>query len=179
MRVVALAALVMAASLIACGSDDSGTAETTSCSLSRSELGPFSDDTPLGQSMTDDQARARMANDGIREWLAVKAEGPWQDVWDVATAQLGSDIHTDLAWLDLNGEIHGLYEDGDRFGFTDLRVSRSFQGKIEHDRTPLFVGVDPERDANFDASCSVTAVDLGDEANENISNVLDLVRIEP
>ena len=89
--------------------------------------------------MDEDQARARMAQDDIIGWVAVNATGPLGCVsWDQATATLGQGIHVELTWLDVNGTISGLYETGDQFAFTDLRVSRSFQGKIEHtDDTPV------------------------------------------
>ena len=174
--------LVVAVSLLmlACGSSDADPGEfAASCTISRSEMGPFAPDQPLGESLGEAAAQSQMQSSGYDEWIEISAEGNWDSAWKLATDHHGDGVHVSLSWLDVDGTIVGLYADAESLGFNDLRVSRSFQGKIEHDRTPLFVGVDPERDANFDASCSVTAVDLGDEANENISNVLDLVRIEP
>ena len=129
--------------LVGCGGSDSQSAAAQTaapqCSLSSSEFGPFSAETALGQSMDEDQARARMAQDDIIGWVAVNATGPLGRLsWDQATATLGQGIHVDLTWLDVNGSISGLYKTGDLFAFTDLRVSRSFQGKIEHtDDTPV------------------------------------------
>ena len=158
---------------VACGGSDAQT-EIASCSLAESDLGPFSPDLPLGQSMTEDQARARMAEDDIVGWLAVSASGPWDQSWAKATATLGQGIHVDLTWLDVNGTISGLYEAGDGFEFADLRVSRSFQGKIEHNDEPLFLPLqDADAAVNFDAECTVTALQFGDRTNDQLLDVFD------
>ena len=161
--------------LVGCGGGSSEAQPTAaSCSLSESELGPFSPDTPLGQSMDEDQARARMAQDDIIGWIAVNATGPWDASWDQATVRLGQSIHVDLTWLDVNGTISGLYDDGDQFEFADLRVSRSFQGKIEHNDEPLYLPLqDVGVPANLDATCTVTALEFGDPDNEVLLDVFD------
>jgi len=162
--------------LVGCGGSDSQSAAAQTaapqCSLSSSEFGPFSADTALGQSMDEDQARARMAQDDIIGWVAVNATGPWDVSWDQATATLGQGIHVDLTWLDVNGSISGLYKTGDLFEFTDLRVSRSFQGKIEHTDAPLYLPLqDVGVQANLDATCTVTALEFGDLNNDQLLDV--------
>ncbi len=178
----AIVALVLAgmalASLASCGGDSDASSDSASCSIEQSDLGPFSSDTPLGQSMSENQARARMADDNIVEWIAVTATGPWDDAWDLATASLGQGIHVDLTWLDVNGEISGLYEPGDGFEFTDLRVSRSFQGKIEHSDDPLYLPIqDNGKTVRFDAACSITALEFGDANDDQLLDVFDSVAI--
>lgn len=169
---VGVAALTVA--LVACGGSDP-VPEVASCTVARSELGPFSPSTPLGSSMTEERARARMAEDGIVEWLAITAEGPWDRAWDAATVTLGEGIHADLTWLDVNGEIHGLYESGDAFGFADLRVSRSFQGKIEHSDDPIYLPLqDLGTPVNFDAACTISAVEVGDATDDQLLDVIDV-----
>lgn len=171
-----LAGMILAGAslgLVACGGSDAQSV-ALGCSLSASELGPFSPDSPLGQSMTEDQARARMAQDDIIGWIAVSATGPWDVSWDAATATLGQGIHVDLTWLDVNGTLDGLYEASDQFEFTDLRVSRSFQGKIEHNDAPLYLPLqDVGISANLDATCTVTALQIGDANNDVLLDVLD------
>ena len=165
--------MMLCVGLVACGGSDP-LPETASCSLSESELGPFSPNTVLGQSMDEDQARARMAQDSIVAWLAVSAEGPWDEHWDTATVTLGQGIHVDLTWLDVNGTINGLYEAGDQFEFADLRVSRSFQGKIEHSDEPLFLPLqDVGQSVDFGAACVITSLQFGDQTNDVLLDVFD------
>ena len=79
-----------------------------------------------------------------------------------------------VTWLDVNGTISGLYETGDQFAFTDLRVSRSFQGKIEHTETPLYLPLqDVGLQANLVATCTVTALEFGDPTNDQLLDVFD------
>jgi len=160
--------------LVACGGGSESEAETASCSIAESELGPFSPETTLGQSMSEGQARARMAQDDIVGWLAVSADGPWDQSWALATATLGQAIHGDLTWLDVNGTINGLYETGDQFEFVDLRVSRSFQGKIQHADEALYLPLqDVGVAVDFDAACVITAVEVGDANNDQLLDVFD------
>ncbi len=120
------------------------------------------------------EAQERMAQHDIVSWLAVYAEGPWNESWDTATSTLGQSIHLDLTWLDVNGTITDLYQAGDRFEFADLRVSRSFQGKIEHSDVPLYLPLQAIGDTlNVDASCSVTALQFGDANDDNLLDVLN------
>lgn len=171
---VAIMAVPMSLIIVACGGGADSQAETASCSFAASELGPFSPETTLGSSMSEDEARARMAQDDIIGWLAVTAVGPWDQHWDSATAALGQGIHVDLTWLDVNGTINGLYASGDQFEFADLRVSRSFQGKIEHTDDPLYLPMqDVGVEANFDADCAITALEFGDPINDVLLDVFD------
>jgi hypothetical protein len=177
-RLVLIAVVPLLLALAGCGGSDTQTAAaqttTPQCVISASELGPFSAEAPLGQSMDEDQARARMAQDDIIGWVAVNATGPWDALWDQATATLGQGLHVELTWLDVNGTISGLYETGDQFAFTDLRVSRSFQGKIEHTETPLYLPLqDVGLQANLDATCTVTALEFGDPTNDQLLDVFD------
>jgi len=177
-RHMLVALAVSSVALVACGgSDAEPVPEVASCSIARSELGPFNPSTPLGASMTEAEARARMADDGIVEWLAISATGPWDKAWDRATVTLGQGIHTELTWLDVNGEIRGLYQSDDAFGFEDLRVSRSFQGKIEHsDDDPLYLPLqDLGTPVNFEADCTITAVEFGDQTNELLLDATDAI----
>jgi hypothetical protein len=160
--------------LVACGGGSGSEAETARCSIAKSELGPFSPETTLGQSMNEDEARARMAQDDIVGWLAVNADGPWDQSWTLATATLGQSIHGDLTWLDVNGTINNLYERGDQFEFADLRVSRSFQGKIEHTDESFYLPLqDVGVAVDFDAACAVTALEFGDANNDQLLDVFD------
>ena len=161
--------------IASCGGDaDTETAAT--CTISESELGPFGPDQPIGSTLGDAEARARKAETGFDSWIRVDATGGWQASWDVATSILGNSIHTDLTWLDVNGEITGLYAPDDRFEFADLRVSRSFQGKIEHSDESLFFGV-VEADGVPDyenASCAVTSIDVADKDQASMLDVLEV-----
>jgi len=147
----------------------SSVASTTQCHIEPSDLGPFSPDRGIGRSMTQDQALARMEQDDIVGWLAVTADGPWDRYWDQATNALGSAIHLDLTWLDVNGQIHDLYETDEVFSFRDLRVSRSFQGKIEHTSSPLYLPLqDVGLNVNYDATCVVESVEFGDDVSDQL-----------
>ena len=171
-------AVLLGGALVSCGGESSPVAETASCSIESSELGPFSSDTPLGQSMTEDAARAQMAKDGIEGWIAVTATGPWDSAWDSATNRLGQGIHTNLTWIDVDGEIRGLFKPDDAFGFDDLRVTRSFQGKIEHSSAPIYLPLQADGGAaNFDARCVITALEVGNETSEALTDVLDEVSV--
>lgn len=174
-RLPAVAAVTIMMSLLVAGCAGSGSApQIASCSLEPSELGPFSPETTLGSSMSQDEARARMAQDNIIGWLAVTATGPWDQYWDSATATLGQNIHTDLTWLDVNGTINGLYRSDDQFEFADLRVSRSFQGKIEHNDDPLFLPMqDVGQAANLGAACSIASLEFGDRTHDVLLDVFD------
>lgn len=164
--------------LTSCGGSDQAGSEIARCSIEQSDLGPFSSDTVLGQSMDEDQARAQMARDNIVGWVAVTATGPWDQSWDIATVTLGQRIHAGLTWLDVNGTISGLYTPDDAYQFTDLRVSRSFQGKIEHSAEPLFLPIqDSGQSPNFDATCSITALEFGDETEPFLLDVADRIAI--
>ena len=165
-------ALVFVVALLsaACGGSESELA--ASCELERSELGPFGPDTTLGATMDEATARARMAEAGFEHWIAIHADGNWDAAWAEATTHFGNALHDDLSWIDVSGTIDGLYGERVSHGFTDLRVSRSFQGKLEDTDEPLFIGVsasDPQ--ANFDATCRITSVMVGDQTNPSLIDV--------
>ncbi len=160
------------------GGDSVALADTASCSIERSALGPFGPETTLGASMDEAQARQTMARDNVREFIAITATGPWKDAWDVATDRLGNQIHTSLSWIDVGGELRGLFEDGDAYQFAELRVSRSFQGKIEHSTAPIYLPVpDDGRTVATDATCVITTIQLGDQTAERLSTLTDDVAV--
>lgn len=171
-----LALLACCVLLASCGggSEDIALADTASCSIERSSLGPFGPDTTLGESMDETQARQTMARDNVAEFIAITATGPWSDAWDVATDRLGNRIHTGLSWIDVGGELRGLFEDGDAYEFAGLRVSRSFQGKIEHATDPIYLPVpDDGRAIDVGATCTITAIDVGDQSADRLSTLTD------
>lgn len=165
--------LVLAAS--ACGSDEAQTeADVASCSLSFSELGAFGPDTSLGETMDESEALARMAQENIAEWVEVRAVGPWAQAWELATEELGDGIHVNLAWIDVTGSINGLFEPGDQFSFDELRVSRSFQGKLENSADPIYLPVlDDGRTINRDATCLIDSVLVGDPGNPALMDLTE------
>ena len=162
-----IAAVLISTLFSACGSPqpDEFAAD---CALSRSELGPFASDQPLGATLSGAEAEARAAAAGYDSWLEIAATGTWDLGWDDATQSLGTGIHRDLAWLDVGGEITGLYLDDEVLTFADLRVSRSFQGKIEHSHSSLFVGIEPDAAPNLDAGCVVTSVVVGTSDQDHL-----------
>lgn len=180
-KIALLGALLVAGGFLgACGggSDTVALADTASCSIERSALGPFGPETTLGESMDEAQARRTMARDNVREFIAITATGPWNDAWDVATDRLGNQIHTSLSWIDVGGELRGLFENGDAYQFAELRVSRSFQGKIEHTTDPIYLPVpDDGRAVAADATCVITSIDVGDQGVERLTGLADGVAI--
>jgi len=172
----ALVALsTVAAMATACGGGGDGVAlaDTATCTIERSELGPFGPETSLGESMDEATARAAMARDNVAEFLAISATGPWNDAWDTATDRVGGSIHVSLSWIDVDGELRDLFEDGDAFEFADLRVSRSFQGKIEHSTEPIYLPVpDDGRTVAEDPSCVITSIHVGDQNTQSYSELV-------
>ena len=157
-------ALVVACALIVVGCGGSDGELAASCTVERSEFGPFGPETALGATMDEATARARTADAGFDYWLVIHADGNWDVAWQEATEQFGGALHDDLSWIDVGGTLDGLYGEGERHGFADLRVSRSFQGKLEDANEPLFVGVGPDAtEVNLDAACTVSSVIVGDQ----------------
>ncbi|MEM7092096.1 MAG: hypothetical protein AAF567_03770 [Actinomycetota bacterium] len=176
LAVLATSLLLIATS--ACG--DGGAEFSANCTLRPSPLGPFGDDTALGSSLSEPEALARMAATGYESWIEIEAGGSWEVGWNVATEELGPAIHTDLAWLDVSGRISGLYEPGEALTFEPIRVSRSFQGKIETaDTTSIYVGVAPGQRPDLTADCTISAVSVGTPGNAQLLDVLDVVAVLP
>lgn len=149
--------------VVSCGGSDGEVG--ASCTVEHSELGPFGSDTALGATMDEATALARTVEAGFDHWIEIHADGNWDIAWQQATEQFGGALHDDLSWIDVAGTVDDLYADGERHGFTDLRVSRSFQGKLEHADEPLFIGVAPATETNVDAACTITSVIVGDQDN--------------
>ncbi len=165
------AAVVVALMIVATSCGGSDTELGASCHVEPSELGPFGPETTLGSTMDEATARARNAESGFDRWLEIHAEGNWDVAWRQATDELGGVLHDDLSWIDVAGTIDDLYRDGESHGFVDLRVSRSFQGKLEDTDEPLFIGVASDTIVNAAAGCRVTSVVVGDQMNAALFDV--------
>lgn len=156
------------------GDDGVALADTATCSVVRSEFGPLGPDTRLGETMDEATVRETMARDNVAEFLEITATGPWRDAWDLAGQRLGDGIHVSLSWIDVDGELRGLFEDGDAYEFSDLRVSRSFQGKIEHTVEPIYLPVpDDGRVVAETPTCVITSIHVGDQSAASLTDLVD------
>ena len=164
--------LVVACALVVVGCGGSESELAASCTVERSDFGPFGPGTTLGATMDEATARARTLDAGFDYWIEIHADGNWGVAWQQATDRFGGALHDDLSWIDVAGTVDGLYGDGERHGFTDLRVSRSFQGKLEDTDEPLFIGVGSDAtEVDLGAACTVTAVTVGDQGNPALMEV--------
>lgn len=145
-----LAVLLAAAFLAGCGG---GSSSELSCAVGDSDYGPLG--VQLG--MSDEAAEAFMIDQGIDAWVEVTADGDWAPLWDTALDELGGVIHTDLTWIDVGVALTD--SAGGDLAVVPVRVSRSYQGKIESAKNgafePLAAGVEA-------SGCRVESIVLGD-----------------
>ena len=112
--------------------------------------------------MSEEAAEQFMIDNRIEGWIEVSASGAWQPLWDESFDQLGAQIHSEggVTWIDVEVAVQGLPDDAP--ALVPVRVSRSYQGKIETAKIPAWepVTFDPD---DVDKSCTVERVILGDE----------------
>ena len=151
-------ALLVAFALLGAACGGGGDSDELACDVGTSEFGPLREQ--LG--MSEEAAEQFMIDNQIGGWIEVSASGSWQPLWDESFDQLGAQIHSPsgVTWIDVEVAIDGLPDDAP--DVVPVRVSRSYQGKIETASIPAWepVGFDPD---DIDTSCAVERVILGDQ----------------
>ena len=139
--------------LAACGGGES---DESACGVTTSEFGPLREQ--LG--MSEEDAEQFMVDNRIDGWIEVSASGAWEPLWEESFDRLGAQIHSPggVTWIHVEVSIDGLPDGAP--SVVPVRVSRSYQGKIETASVPEWepVQFDP---AGLDMGCTVERIFLG------------------